>query len=43
MDFAYSARACDTLERLNAFVAEQVLPAEPIYHQQLIHGADWTQ
>ena len=43
MDFAYSAKARDYLERLNAFMAEEVMPAEPIYEQQLVHGPDWTQ
>lgn len=43
MDFAYSAKARDYLERLNAFMTEEVLPAEPVYERQLVHGADWTQ
>lgn len=43
MDFAYSAKARDYLERLNAFMTEEVLPAEPIYERQLVHGPDWTQ
>ena len=43
MDFAYSARARHYLERLQAFMAEEVMPAEPLYRQQLVHGPDWRQ
>jgi alkylation response protein AidB-like acyl-CoA dehydrogenase len=43
MDFAYSTRARDYIERLNAFMAEHVLPAESIYRRQLAGGADWTR
>lgn len=43
MDFAYSARARHYLERLQAFMAEEVTPAEPLYRQQLVHGPDWRQ
>jgi acyl-CoA dehydrogenase len=34
MDFAPSARATEMLERLQAFMAEHVLPAEPVYAEQ---------
>ena len=34
MDFAPSARATEMLERLQAFMAEQVFPAEPVYAEQ---------
>jgi acyl-CoA dehydrogenase len=34
MDFAASARATEMLERLQAFMAEHVLPAEPVYAEQ---------
>ena len=34
MDFAPSARSTEMLERLQAFMAEHVLPAEPVYAEQ---------
>ncbi len=43
MDFAYSPRAQDYIERLQAFMKEHVVPAESIYHQQLKRGEDWTR
>ena len=38
MDFALSAKAQDDLERLKAFMAEHVIPAEPEYGRQLKRG-----
>ena len=38
MDFALSAKAQDYLERLKAFMAEHVIPAEPEYGRQLKRG-----
>jgi acyl-CoA dehydrogenase len=34
MDFAPSARSTEMLERLQAFMTERVLPAEPVYAEQ---------
>ena len=34
MDFAHSARALEMQERLSAFMAERVYPAEPVYAEQ---------
>jgi len=34
MDFAPSARSTEMLERLRAFMAQHVLPAEPVYAEQ---------
>ncbi len=34
MDFAPSARATEMLDRLRAFMADQVFPAEPVYAEQ---------
>ncbi len=38
MDFELSAKAQDYLERLKAFMAEHVIPAEPEYGRQLKRG-----
>ena len=40
MDFQPSARSQDFAERLTAFVAERVQPAEPVYARQLAEGGD---
>ena len=43
MDFAHSAAARDTIERMTAFMNQHVIPAEKTYFEQLQRGADWTQ
>ena len=35
MDFALSERAAALQERLRAFLDERVLPAEPVYEEQM--------
>ena len=40
MDFALTDRCEDLRERLLAFMDEQVYPAEPLYHEQLLASAD---
>src|SRR5215213_6880113 len=40
MDFQPSARSQDFAERLTAFVAERVQPAEPLYARQLAEAGD---
>lgn len=35
MDFAYSAKCNDYLQRIKQFIAEEALPNEALYHQQL--------
>jgi acyl-CoA dehydrogenase len=43
MNFSYSAKAQDYIARLSAFMAEHVIPAEPVYYNQLKGGAlPWT-
>ena len=46
MDFSYSPRTVDLLARLQAFVAEHVLPAEPRFHAEIeantAAGRRWT-
>ncbi len=46
MDFAYSARTLDLQARLQAFIAEHVLPAEPRYFAEIdantAAGRRWT-
>ncbi len=39
MDFAHSARALDYIERLKAFMAEEVIPGEREYYRALQRGA----
>ena len=43
MDFAHSAAARDTIERMTTFMNEHVIPAEKTYFEQLKRGEDWTQ
>jgi len=44
MDFAHSAKARQVIERVAAFMADHVIPAEPLYHAQLRAASDpWTQ
>jgi len=44
MNFDHSPKTKGYIERLNAFMAEHVLPAEPVYASQLKAAADpWTQ
>ena len=43
MDFAHSAAARDTIERMTAFMNEHVIPAEKTYFEQLKRGEDWTR
>jgi acyl-CoA dehydrogenase len=40
MDFELTDRAKDLQERLRAFVEEQVVPATPVYHEQLATAGD---
>ena len=40
MDFAPSPRAADLIERLQAFMEEEVLPAEPVFAQQMAESGD---
>ena len=46
MDFSYSPRTVDLQARLQAFIAERVLPAEPRYHAEIeantAAGKRWT-
>ncbi len=46
MDFSYSPRTVDLQARLQAFIAEHVLPAEPRYHAEIeantAAGKRWT-
>ena len=41
MDFSLSPRAQSYVERLQAFMQEHVLPAEPEYYSQLQNHPDW--
>ncbi len=43
MDFSHSARSRDLLDRLDRFMREAVIPAEPLYASQLAGGADRTR
>ncbi len=40
MDFALSPNAADHLGRLQAFMDEQIYPAEPTYHEQRLEAAE---
>ncbi len=40
MDFEPSARCRELSEELEAFMADRVLPAEPVYHQQVVDSGD---
>jgi acyl-CoA dehydrogenase len=40
MDFALSSRAQDLLDRLKAFMAEEIEPVEPDYHRELLARED---
>ncbi|WP_110240743.1 acyl-CoA dehydrogenase family protein [Nocardioides gilvus] len=46
MDFAFDARTSELIDEMNSFMAEHVLPAEPVFAQQL-EGLDdrfaWTR
>ena len=46
MDFAYSPRTVDLQQRLQAFFAEHILPAEPRYFEEIeantAAGRRWT-
>jgi acyl-CoA dehydrogenase len=46
MDFSYSPRTVDLQQRLQAFIAEHVLPAEPLYFAEIeantAAGKRWT-
>ncbi|MGW2724645.1 acyl-CoA dehydrogenase family protein [Streptomyces sp. NPDC001492] len=41
MDFSYDARTEDLRTRMLAFLEEQVLPAEPVFHAQHAAGHPW--
>ncbi|GAA2481833.1 acyl-CoA dehydrogenase family protein [Streptomyces longisporus] len=41
MDFSYDARTEDLRTRMLAFLDEQVLPAEPVFHAQHAAGHPW--
>jgi alkylation response protein AidB-like acyl-CoA dehydrogenase len=43
VDFSHSARSRDLLDRLDRFMREAVIPAEPLYASQLAGGADHRQ
>lgn len=43
MDFSHSARSRDLLDRLDRFMREAVIPAEPLYARQLVGGTDHRQ
>src|SRR5580693_2847271 len=43
MDFSPSPKARDYVERLSAFMQEQVLPAEPEYCAQVLNAPDWRR
>ncbi|MEU1686381.1 acyl-CoA dehydrogenase family protein [Micromonospora sp. NPDC005707] len=44
MDFAYDARTVELRERLEAFLTECVLPAEPVHHEQVLAAGDpWAR
>lgn len=43
MDFSHSARSRDLLDRLDRFMREVVIPAEPLYASQLAGSADHRQ
>ncbi|MCP1375657.1 acyl-CoA dehydrogenase family protein [Dyella lutea] len=43
MDFSHSARSRELLDRLDRFMREKVIPAEPVYASQLAGGADHTR
>jgi acyl-CoA dehydrogenase len=40
MDFAPSPRAADLIERLQAFMDEEIYPAEPVFAQQMTESGD---
>ena len=40
MDFEHSARAQELIERLEAFIAQEISPREALYHRELLGGAD---
>ena len=40
MDFAPSPRAADLIERLQAFMDEEIYPAEPVFAQQMAESGD---
>jgi acyl-CoA dehydrogenase len=40
MDFTHSPVATDLIERLEAFMAERVVPAEPVYEEQMAELGD---
>ncbi|MCS0630509.1 acyl-CoA dehydrogenase family protein [Telluria mixta] len=43
MDFTFSQRSHDWLQRLDRFMREEVEPAEAEYAAQLVGGADWRK
>lgn len=43
MNFAHSDTATSLIARMQSFMQEHVIPAEPAYAAQLRGGADWTQ
>jgi len=43
MDFGYSPRAKEYIERVKTFMRDHVIPAEEAYHAQMSGSADWRQ
>ncbi len=43
MDFGYSPRAKEYIERVKTFMRDHVIPAEEAYHAQMTGSADWRQ
>ncbi len=43
MDFGYSPRAKEYIERVKAFMRDHIIPAEEAYHAQMTGSADWRQ
>lgn len=43
MDFDHSERAQYLMDSLQRFMQEKVIPAEPVYYEQLAHTDDWRE
>jgi acyl-CoA dehydrogenase len=43
MDFGYSPRAQEYIERVQRFMREHIIPAEEAYHASLTGSSDWRQ
>ena len=43
MDFSPSPKAAELIARMEAFMRDHVLPAEPGYADELVGGADWRR